>query len=87
MTAPVVALLGLGFGRFCVALPIPVILAWPIVGLPLGLVAALQACRRGASRGGRPGLASTVLLALCQLHGLKIDLRSARGERMFLWVF
>ena len=84
--APVVALLGLGFGRFCVALPIPVILAWPIIGLPLGLVAALQACWRGARR-GRPGLASTVLLALCQLHGLKIDVRSARGERVFLWVF
>jgi hypothetical protein len=80
------ALLGLSRGRWGITLPIPVILAWPLVGLALGGVWLWEAGRDRGQEQRPPGLAKTALLAFCQLHGLKVDIQSARGRRVRLWM-
>ena len=83
---PTVALLGLGRRRWLVPLPIPLILAWPLVGLALGVAALIEAVWGRSHRGGSPVFTKAALLALCELHGLQVDFRGARGGRMFLWM-
>ncbi|MEE8277195.1 MAG: hypothetical protein V3R89_00525 [Thermoanaerobaculia bacterium] len=77
---PAVALLGVGPGGWWV--PIPVIVLWPLLFLALAVVGLVEAI---TSSGTLPRT-RTLWLALCQLHGIKVDVRSATGTRVFLWV-
>ena len=67
-------------------LPLPVFLAWPLVLVALAGVTMAErlAVRRDAVAGLT--MARAGLLALCQLSGLKIDVRSADGTRVFIWL-
>ena len=79
---PVVALLGIGPGRWWVCLPVPVILLWPLFVLALAVGGLIEAV---ATRGA-PLLTRTLGSALLQLHGMKVDVRSATGSRVFVWL-
>jgi len=78
---PSVALVGIGIRSWRPILPIPVFLLWPIVALGLAILALVELVW------GRPvRLASLVGAGVCQLHGLKVDLETARGRRAFVWM-
>ncbi len=83
---PAVGLILLGKTRWSVPLPLPVFLAWPLVLVALGGVTVAEhlVARRHAVP--RLTLARAGLLALCQLSGLKIDVRSADGTRVLIWL-
>ena len=76
---PAVALLGVGPGPLWV--PIPLILLWPFFLLALAIGGLVEAIARGTLRGTR-----ALGLAFWHLHGLKVDVRSATGTRVFLWL-
>ena len=84
---PVLAVVAAGRGRWVLPLPLPVILLWPLVVLPLGAAAAIERLvRSGAGGRRRPTVAGAALAMLWQLSGLRIDVRSARGVRVFVWL-
>ena len=72
--------------KWAVPLPLPLFLAWPVVFIALGGVTMAQALvderdTRAALRMARVGL-----FAFCQLSGFKLDVRSAEGERVLVWL-
>ena len=77
---PAVALLGVGPGGLWV--PIPVILLWPLLFLALAVAGLVEAL----TGSGTLPRTRTLWQALCQLHGVKVDVRSATGRRVALWV-
>ncbi len=77
---PAVALLGVGPGRWW--LPLPVIALWPVFFLAL-VVAGLVELVMG--RATLP-LSRNLGLALWWLHGVRIDIQSSKGARLFLWL-
>lgn len=77
---PAVALLGVGPRPWW--LPIPVILLWPVVLVALVIVGAVELVM---GRTTLP-LSRNLGLALWQLHGLRIDVQSSHGGRVFLWL-
>jgi hypothetical protein len=74
------ALLGFGPGRWWV--PIPVILLWPLIFVALALVGLVELLMGSATL----PRTRTLWLALWHLHGVKVDVRSSRGSRLFLWL-
>ena len=84
---PVVGVVAVGGRRWAVPLPLPLVLAWPLVLVPLGVAAGIERLLRpGAAGAGRPTVAGAALAMLWQLSGLRIDIRSARGVRVLLWL-
>ncbi len=84
---PAFGLFAMGPGRWWIPLPLPLVLFWPVIGLALGVVALVDKVRGGARGTGSLARARVVLLALCQLHGLKVDVRTATGMRVLVWLF
>ncbi len=85
---PAVGLIVIGKARWTVPLPLPLFLAWPFILVALGGVTlAERRVDRRAARFSRLTLARGGLLALCQLSGRKIDVRSTDGTRVFVWLF
>lgn len=67
-----------------ILVPVPLFLLWPLIavgGLGIGL-AYLATPKRKRSFLTRARLALSVLL---NLHGLKIDVRSRDGARIYVW--
>ncbi len=84
---PVLGVVGVGGRRWAVPLPLPLILLWPLVLVPLGAAAGLERLLRpGAAGPRRPTVGGAVLAMLWQLSGLRIDICSARGVRVLLWL-
>ena len=81
---PFLVLIGLGRGSWWVPLPLPVILGWPLIGLAFALATVVEAVACGRRRDGLPGYSRTALLALCQLPGLRVDVRRADGRQLLL---
>ena len=78
---PVLGVVAVGGRRWAVPLPLPLVL------VPLGAAAGIERLlRRGAADPGRPTVAGAALALLWQLSGLRIDIRSARGVRVLLWL-
>ena len=78
MTPPAVALLR--FGPMWV--PLPLVLLWPLLYLALAVGGLVEAAKGGVAL----PLTRTVCVALGQLHGVKVDVESATGTRVFLWL-
>ena len=85
MIPPTIAVLGLGGSRRWVPLPIPLVLAWPLVAVALGITAICQRIA-GVHPGQAVGVARAILVALCHMSGLTVDVLTARGWRYRLWV-
>ena len=84
---PVLGVVGVGGRRWAVPLPLPLVLLWPLVLVPLGAAAGLERLLRRSSAGRRrPTVAGAVLAMLWQLSGLRIDICFARGVRVLLWL-
>lgn len=84
---PVLGVIGVGGRRWAVPLPLPVVLAWPLVLVPLGVAAGLERLLRPSAAGaGRPTVAGAALAMLWELSGLRIDICTARGVRVLLWL-
>ncbi len=72
--------------RWLVPLPIPVILLWPLILLGFGGVFLAQGILRlSGSSSTLVAAGKTGLMAFCQLHGLKINVRSSDGTRVLIW--
>ena len=78
MTPPAVALLRCG----PVWVPLPLVLLWPFLFLALAIGGLVEAAKGAVAL----PLTRTVCVALGQLHGVKVDVESAAGTRMFLWL-
>ena len=83
---PLVGLVAVGGRRWAVPLPLPLVLLWPLVLVPLGAAAGLERLLRAEAGAGRPTVAGAALAVLWQTSGLRIDIRSARGVRVLLWL-
>ncbi|MCY3844457.1 MAG: hypothetical protein OXH69_13060 [Acidobacteria bacterium] len=84
---PVLGVVGVGGRRWAVPLPLPLVVLWPLVLVPLGAAAGLERLLRPSAAGPRrPTVAGAVLAMLWQLSGLRIDVCSARGVRVLLWL-
>ena len=84
---PVLGVVAVGGRRWAVPLPLPLIVVWPLVLLPLGAAAALERLFRwGAEGPRRPTVAGAALAMLWRLSGLRVDVRTARGVRVLLWL-
>ena len=84
---PAIGLIRIGKARWTVPLPLPVFLAWPFVLVALAGVALTERLVNRRSTHSKLTMAGGGLLALCQLSGLKIDVRSTDGSRVFVWFF
>ncbi len=84
---PVLGVVGVGGRRWTVPLPLPLVLLWPLVLVPLGAAAGLERLLRPSAAGPRRStVAGAVLAMLWQLSGLRIDVCTARGVRVLLWL-
>ena len=84
---PVLGVVAVGGRRWALPLPLPVVLAWPFVLVPLGAAAGIERLlRRGEASPRRPTVAGAALAMLWQLSGLRIDVRTSRGIRVALWL-
>ena len=81
---PIVGLIRVGKARW---VPLPVFLVWPFVPVALGAVAVTERLVSSPSTLSKLTMVRGGLLALCQLSGLKIDVRSTDGSRVFVWFF
>jgi hypothetical protein len=79
---PAVALLGVGPGSWWVPFPIPLILLWPVFFLALAALGLTES----VTSGGPFPRTQTLWLASRHLRGVKVDLQSATGTRVFLWI-
>ena len=83
---PALALIGIGRKRKF-ALPLPVILLWPVIFLALAVLGlASLFVRRGTEEHKYLGMAKTGLLSLFQLSGLRIDVASRDRDQVFIWL-
>lgn len=80
MTPPAVALLRVGSGPWWI--PLPLILLWPFLLLALALGGLVEA----VACGGSLRRTQTFWEALKHLRGVQIDVESAEGRRLFLWL-
>jgi hypothetical protein len=80
MMPPAVALLWFGPGPLWV--PVPLILLWPFLFAALAVGGLVEA----ATRGGALTRTRTLCVALGQLRGVRVDVQSATGTRVHLWV-
>ena len=83
---PVLGVVGVGERRWVLPLPLPVVLLWPLVLLPLGAAAGIERLLRRSPAGLRRPVAGAALALLWQLSGLRIDFRAARGVRLLIWL-
>ena len=79
---PAIALLGVGPGSWWVPIPVPLILLWPFFFLALAVVGFKEAA---ADAGAFPRTRA-LWLAFRELRGVKVDVQSATGTRVFLWI-
>ena len=84
---PVIGLIRIGKARWTVPLPLPVFLAWPFVLVALARVTLTERLVNRRSTHSKLTMARGGLSVLCQLSGLKIDVRSTDGSRVFVWFF
>ncbi len=83
---PAIGLILIGRARWTVPLPLPIFLAWPFVLVALGGVTlAERIIGRRETRGGLT-MVHGGLSALCQLSGLRVDVRATDGTRVFVWL-
>ncbi len=83
---PAIGLILIGGAGWTVPLPLPIFLAWPFMLVALGGVTlAERVVDRHDTRGGLTMMHGG-LSALCQLSGLRIDVRSTNGTRVFVWL-
>ncbi len=77
---PAVALLGVGPASW--RIPIPLFLLWPLFFVALVVVGLLEtvACGGGVRR------TRALWAVLWDLHGLKVDVETATGRRVYLWL-
>jgi hypothetical protein len=77
---PAVALLGVGDGGW--RIPVPVLLLWPLFFVALAVAGLVEAVASGG------GLRRTRALwaVLWELHGLRLDVETATGRRVRLWL-
>lgn len=84
---PALGVVGVGGRRWALPLPLPLVLLWPLALVSLGAAAGLERLLRPSAAGPRrPTVAGTVLAMLGQLSGLRIDVCTARGVRVLLWL-
>ena len=84
---PVLGVVGVGGRRWAEPLPLPLVVLWPLVLVPLGAAEGLERLLLpSAASPRRPTVAGAVLAMLWQLSGLRIDVCSARGVRVLLWL-
>jgi hypothetical protein len=86
---PALGVVAIGKGKWpALPIPLPLFLLWPLVAVALGAVILAQRLVSEPSD-ARSGLlmARTALLAFCQLSGLCVDLRSADGDRVRVWLW
>jgi hypothetical protein len=84
---PGLAILSIGRGRRGrIRWPIPLLLLWPLVGLAWLVLGIALVERKLSRRPPHPGLGalSAALDFFGQLSGLKIDVRSSKGERVLV---
>ena len=77
----------IGGPRWVLPLPLPIFLVWPFVVIAFGGVTLAQrlVSRQGASF-SRLAVVRVGLLALFQLSGLRVNVRSTDGARIFVWL-
>ena len=84
---PAIGLVRIDKARWTVPLPLPIFLAWPFVLVALSGVAVAERLAPTRSTHSKLTIARDGLVVLCHLSGLKIDLRSTDGSRVFIWFF
>lgn len=77
---PAVALLGVGPAGW--RIPIPLFLLWPLFLGALAVIGLVEA----VSSGGGLRRTRALWAALWELHGVKVDVQTATGRRLFLWL-
>ena len=77
---PAVALLGVGPAGW--RIPVPLFPLWPLFLAALAVIALVEA----VACGGSLRRTRAVWAVLWELHGLKVDVRSASGTRTYLWL-
>ena len=84
---PVLGVVAVGGRRWAVPLPLPLIVLWPLALVPLGAAAVIERLSRWRAAGPRrPTVAGAALRMLWQLSGVRVDIRTARGVRVLLWL-
>ncbi len=84
---PAFALVMVRTPKCVVPLALPVFLAWPFFLVALGGVTMAQALVDERDTRAALRMARTGLFAFCHLSGFKLDVRSAEGERVLVWLF
>ena len=77
---PAVALFGVGPKGW--RIPIPLLLLWPFSLVALAVIGLVET----VSCGGALRRTQALWAFLWELHGLKVDVRSASGTRIYLWL-
>ena len=84
---PTLGVVAMGGRRWMVPLPLPLFLGWPLVLVPLGAAVVIERLFRSRAVGrSRPTVAGAVLSLVCQLSGLRVDIRNVRGVRLLIWL-
>ena len=84
---PTIGLVLIGKARWTVPLPLPVFLAWPFILVALASVTLAECLVGGRDARHSLTMARRGLFTFCQLSGLKVDVRSTEGTRVFVWLF